>query len=76
MCDAIAIVTLYRRHLDPSVLMRGVEKVSRFNRERFGEADNESAFPTLAERRRFAQSVSAWVAHGRGGQSLPEGHTR
>ena len=62
VCDAIAIVTLQRLDMDPSRLMAGVEKISRFNRERFGTAENENAFPTLAKRRQYAQLVIQWAA--------------
>ena len=41
MCDAIAIVTLHGLGMDVSRLMSGVQKISRFNRERFGTAINE-----------------------------------
>ena len=54
MCDAIAIVTLHGLGMDVSRLMTGVQKISRFNRERFGTANNEKDYPTVAERRAFA----------------------
>ena len=39
----------------------GVEKVTRFNRERFGSATNEKSYPTLAERRAFAREIDRWL---------------
>ena len=45
MCDGIAIVTLHGLGMDVSRLMSGVQKISRFNRERFGTANNESGLP-------------------------------
>ena len=62
MCDAIAIATLHRLGLDPSRLMSGLEKISRFNRDRFGTALNEGNYPTLAERRAFARKVRDWLS--------------
>ncbi len=62
MCDAIAIVTLHGLGLDVSRLMTGVQKISRFNRQRFGTAHNEKDYPTVAERRAFAGAVVAWTS--------------
>lgn len=59
VCDGIAIVTLHGLGMDPSRLMAGLEKISRFNRERFGTALNESSYPTLAQRRAFARALTA-----------------
>lgn len=59
VCDGIAIVTLHGLGMDPSRLMAGVEKISRFNRERFGTANNEGSYPTLAHRRAFARALTA-----------------
>jgi hypothetical protein len=39
--------------------MSGVQKISRFNRERFGTANNESDYPTLAQRQVFARAMAA-----------------
>ncbi len=63
LCDAIAIVTLHRLGMDSSALMSGIEKISRFNRERFGAARNEDAYPKLSDRRRFADAVRSWTAN-------------
>jgi len=62
MCDAIAIVTLHGLGMDVSRLMTGVQKISRFNRERFGMAENERDYPTVAERRAFAGAVATWTS--------------
>ncbi len=59
MCDGIAIVTLHGRGLDVSRLMAGIQKISRFNRERFGTANNESDYPTLAQRQAFARAMAS-----------------
>lgn len=61
-CDAIAIVTLHELGMDVSRLMTGVEKISRFNRERFGAARNEGDYPTVAQRRAFARAVATWTS--------------
>lgn len=62
VCDAIAIVTMRGLGMDVSRLMTGVEKISRFNRERFGMAQNERDYPTVAERRAFAGAVATWTS--------------
>ena len=61
VCDAIAAVTLRQLGMDPSKVIDGVEKVTRFNRERFGSAINEKNYPTLAERRAFARDIIRWL---------------
>jgi hypothetical protein len=61
MCDGIAIVTLHGLGMDVSRLMAGVQKISRFNRERFGTANNERNYPTLAQRQAFARAVVKWT---------------
>lgn len=61
VCDAIAAVTLRQLGIDPSKVIDGVEKVTRFNRERFGSATNEKSYPTLAERRAFAREIDRWL---------------
>lgn len=62
VCDAIAIVTLHGLGMDVSRLMTGVQKISRFNRERFGTAMNEREYPTVAQRRAFAGTVATWTS--------------
>jgi hypothetical protein len=62
MCDGIAIVTLHGLGMDVSRLMAGVQKISRFNRERFGTANNERDYPTLAQRQAFARTVVKWTS--------------
>jgi hypothetical protein len=62
MCDGIAIVTLHGLGMEVSRLMAGVQKISRFNRERFGTAVNERDYPTLAQRRAFARAVVKWTS--------------
>jgi predicted Zn-dependent protease len=61
VCDAIAIVTLHGLGMDVSRLMSGVERTSRFNRERFGTANNERDYPILAERQAFARAMAAAI---------------
>jgi hypothetical protein len=69
LSDVIAIVTLHGVGLDGFRLMSGVEKISRFNQERFGVALNENDYPTLAERREFARATVAWTT----AQQVPVG---
>ena len=59
MCDGIAIVILQGLGIDVSRLMSGVQRINRFNLERFGIANNESNYPTLAQRRVFARAMAA-----------------
>ena len=60
VCDAIAAVTLRQLGMDPSKLIDGIKKVTRFNRERLGSATNEKSYPTFAERRAFAREIDRW----------------
>jgi hypothetical protein len=62
ICDAIAIVTLQEIGLNPSRLMRSVERITRYNRKHFGPTVDESGYPTLSERWASARAVTAWVA--------------
>jgi hypothetical protein len=63
LCDAVALATLHRLRLDPSRLMTGIEKITRYNRK-FDVNVDESNYPTLAERRRYAREVIAWLERG------------
>jgi len=69
LCDAIGIVILHQLGMNTSRLMAGVEKISRFNRERFGTALNENAYPTVSQRRQFARAVGEWAAGADRGRS-------
>jgi predicted Zn-dependent protease len=62
VCDAIAAVTLRQLGMDASTLIDGVEKIDRFNRQRFGPARNDKNYPTLAERRAFAREIAQWLS--------------
>jgi hypothetical protein len=64
LCDAIAIVTLHGLRMDPSRLMTGVEKITRNNRLVHESSVDDSNYPTLSERQKFARAVIAWVARG------------
>ena len=61
VCDAIAAVTLHQLGLDPSRVNDALEKAARFNRQRFGSANNEKDYPTLAERRAFVRQIQRWL---------------
>jgi hypothetical protein len=63
--DAMAAVMLDDLGLEPSGLIDGIAKISRFNRDRFGAADNEAVYPTVAERRACAREVQRWLRDGR-----------
>jgi hypothetical protein len=62
VCDAIAIVTLHELRMDASRLMTGIQKIGRFNRQRFGTAINARDYPTVAQRQAFAGAVTAWIS--------------
>jgi hypothetical protein len=65
LCDGLAIVTLRRDGMDPGRLTSALERVSRYNRDRFGAALNEDDYPAIGERRRFARRLLEWL--GRSG---------
>lgn len=65
ICDAVAIVILEQLHIDSARLVSAVEKITRYNDlYRPGRMD-ESAYPTLSERRAFARQVLAWLSRSR-----------
>lgn len=57
-CDAIAVLTLERIGVKPDRLIVGLEKVSRYNRERFGLAANGSSYPTFRARQNFVKAMA------------------
>jgi hypothetical protein len=63
LCDAIALATLHRLRIDPSRLITGIDKIARYNRK-FDRNIDEGHYPTLAERRRYAREVIAWLERG------------
>jgi hypothetical protein len=50
-CDCVAASALARIGVSGDFLVSAIEKVYRYNRERFGVALNESAYPSVDERR-------------------------
>jgi Zn-dependent protease with chaperone function len=62
LCDGFAVITLQRVGLDPKRLTAALEKVGRYNRERFGVALTENNYPPLSERRRFVGRLVQWLA--------------
>ena len=66
VCDAIAAVTLRQLGMDPFRVIDAIEKVARFNRQRFGSAINEKNYPTLAKRRAFARDIQQWLRDSSG----------
>ncbi len=58
-CDAIAVLTLQRVGINADRLIQGLEKVSWYNRERFGWAGNEWSYPPLKARRNLVKAMSA-----------------
>ena len=58
-CDAIAVLTLERVGVRADRLIGALQKMSRFNRERFGWATNESSYPSLNARRNVVKALSS-----------------
>ena len=67
VCDGIAVMILRELRIDASRLIAAIDKTTRFNRQRFGSAINEAAYPTVTERRAFVRAVTEW-AEGRAPQ--------
>ena len=61
LSDGVAIVTLWRAGSDPAHLISALEKVVRYNRERFGAALNEDYHPPIGDRRTFARRLADWL---------------
>ena len=61
LCDGFAVITLERVGVNPERLISALEKISRYNRDRFGVAANETNYPTLGERRRFVERLVEWL---------------
>ena len=61
VCDGIAVMILRELRIDASRLIAAIEKITRYNRDRFGSAMNEAAYPTVAERRKFVRAVTRWA---------------
>jgi hypothetical protein len=59
-CDGIAILTLLELNETPRRLSAAFGKIAATNR-RFGLADNQARYPTLAERKRFADALIRWA---------------
>lgn len=65
LCDGFAIVTLRRAGTDPAHLSSALERMVRYNRDRFG-ALNEDHYPAIGERRTFGRRLVAWLAAAAG----------
>ncbi|HSB61320.1 MAG TPA: hypothetical protein VLI67_06350 [Vicinamibacteria bacterium] len=61
LCDGLAILTLRGAGMGPRPLTSALEKVLRYNRDRFGAALNEGDYPAIGERRRFARRLGEWL---------------
>ena len=61
LCDGFAVITLERVGVNPERLISALDKISRYNRDRFGVAVNETNYPALAERRRFVERLVEWL---------------
>jgi hypothetical protein len=61
LCDGVAIITLRRAGSDPRQLTWALEKVRRYNRDRFGAALNEDHYPAIAERQALVRRLVEWL---------------
>ena len=62
MCDAIGIVMLHQLGMDSTRLIVSVENVTLYNRRTSKKGIDESNYPPLDERRRFAAAIRRWVS--------------
>jgi Zn-dependent protease with chaperone function len=65
LCDGFAVVTLAHAGVNPGRLTSALEKIVRYNRDRFGAAQNEDSYPALAERRKFLGRLVEWLGRAR-----------
>jgi hypothetical protein len=56
-CDAIAVITLEKLGEDPQLLISALERVARYNSERFGDAIDQTSHPPLGERRAVIEKL-------------------
>jgi hypothetical protein len=61
LCDGIAILTLRRAGVDPRELTSALERVDRYNHDRFGAALYEENYPGLETRRQLARRLIGWL---------------
>jgi hypothetical protein len=61
LCDGVAIVTLRRAGGNARQLIAALDKVVRYNRDRFGAALNEDHYPAIEVRRRFSIRLVEWL---------------
>ena len=61
LCDGFAVITLERVGVNPERLISALDKISRYNRDRFGVAVTETNYPALGERRRFVERLVEWL---------------
>jgi hypothetical protein len=57
----VAILTLRKVGLDSSRLIASLEKIERFNDERFGIPVNAGSYPTVSDRKKAAVRVLKWM---------------
>jgi Zn-dependent protease with chaperone function len=65
LCDGFAVITLEHAGVNPERLTSALQKIVRYNRDRFGVALNDNDHPAIGERRRFAGRLVEWL--GRSG---------
>jgi hypothetical protein len=65
LCDGVAIVTLRRAGGDARHLIAALDKVVRYNRDRFGAALDEDRYPAPEVRREFSIRLLEWLGSAR-----------
>jgi hypothetical protein len=61
LCDGVAIATLRGTGSGHPALISALDKMIRYNRDRFGAARNEDHYPAIEARRQFANRFVRWL---------------
>lgn len=61
LCDGFAVVTLRHLGVSPERLISALEKMVRYDRDRFGTAVNENNYPPIGDGRRFVGRLVEWL---------------
>ena len=55
------MVTLRQAGVNPARVASAIEKITRYNRDHLGRADNEDYYPSIIVRRSFAGEILRWL---------------
>jgi Zn-dependent protease with chaperone function len=64
VCDAVAVLILWRAGVDGAALPRALERISRYNDDRLGRAMNAASYPALMKRRELVRALTAALISG------------